>query len=202
MIARHTDARFLNEIANDPGVRPWLGNADLGTLDLSPIVADERNLVLLAEQGGFVCLFLMDGIYECHALFRRGTRPEEARAAADDGAAWMFCRTPCIEILTRIPDGHVATKRLAGEIGFRPLFGGDHEMFAGTLRPVTVYRLGLDDWAGRTALFYPSLTRLMIEGGQDRKALVWYNRWALMARQRIARTLAELQERLEQAPDA
>lgn len=204
MIARHTDARLLNEIANDPAVRPWVGNTELGVLDLSPIAADERNYVLLGEHGGFVCLFLMEGIYECHALFKRGTRPEVAQMVAREGAAWMFIRTPCIEILTRIPDGHIATKSLAARIGFRAIFSGGWEAFAGKSRPVDVYRLGLDDWLAATCendgTGYVGAARAMLEAGRQEKALAWYDRWALLARQPIARTIAELQERLEQAP--
>lgn len=208
MISRHTDARLLNEIANDPGVRPWIGNPELGALDLSPVAADERNYVLLGPHGGFVCLFLGEGVYECHALFRKEGRGEGALQVAREGADFMFCATPCIEILTRVPDGHVATKMLAEKIGFRPIFFAGIEEFAGRERPIYVWRLGLDDWAGHAGRDYPGIAAEMLRCGQKSKAFVWYNRWAVMSRRPLARLIRypgcdDVQiEGLEQAPDA
>lgn len=49
MITETRNATFLNKVANDPDVRPWLLGE--GELDLGPLLADPANYGLQCEAG-------------------------------------------------------------------------------------------------------------------------------------------------------
>lgn len=53
-VRRTLDAAAINEIANHPEVRPWLGGD--GVLDLSELVSAPANITLAIDGGAFVCV--------------------------------------------------------------------------------------------------------------------------------------------------
>ncbi|WP_375450615.1 hypothetical protein [uncultured Devosia sp.] len=147
-IARHFDADRLNRIANHPDVRPWVAG---GTqpLDLAPVVANTANVVLLNTHGG--CLFerVGPGVYEVHTLFEPDGRGEAAIEAVKSALHWMFTRTDCVELQTKVPDGN------KGALGLVRAIHGTKQFHRANVWPaptgmvgVGFYCLTISDWAG------------------------------------------------------
>lgn len=205
MIVRRTlDATFLNEVANDPAVRPALGGE--GELDLTDTVANPANLALVCSGGGFVLTPLSSGAYEVHSLFKpgQGTAPVRAMRAAQE---WVFTRTDCVSIWSKVPKSNRAAKGLALAGGLRPMFEGDLLGFG----PTEMVELPIMRWAMQSESlekhgerFHALLEKakrkagsslpthahdpaheravgaalLMFEHGQPQKGAAFYNTWA------------------------
>jgi hypothetical protein len=212
MITRTTDAAFINSVLNDEAVRPWVADLGEGEIDITPIVENPANVCLVGEHGAFVCLKFFEGIYEVHSAVLSAGRGEWARRFAHAGAHYMFTATDAVEILTRVPEGHVAAAALIYSMGFTPQFKTPPECrFRGKLVPVSVYTLTLQDWSvklagplaekgrrlhewmnsqidGEPHAEDPDHNRIvgitfdMFKAGRAAKATVFYNRWAYAAR--------------------
>jgi hypothetical protein len=72
------------------------------------MVADLRNILLMGEGGGFFFHQLLPGIYECHSQFLPEHRGANVIQAAHDAERFLFTRTDCIEIRSKVPDGNAA----------------------------------------------------------------------------------------------
>lgn len=107
-VRREYAAETLNHVINHPEVRPWVGVPGQGYIDVSPVVADPRNVLLMAEGGGFLFQQLMPGIYEVHSQFLPEHRGAHVFKAAQDAERFMFTRTDCIEIRSKVPSGNMA----------------------------------------------------------------------------------------------
>ena len=102
---RSMDAERLNELANHPDIRPWLLGPD-GPLDLSPLVLNPAVVVLEAEHGAFLLVPILPTVYELHTLFLKAGRGKAFFGHAADMFRYVFTRTPCLEIVTKVPDGN------------------------------------------------------------------------------------------------
>jgi hypothetical protein len=207
-IRRTLDATFLNRVANDDAVRPWLLGE--GQIDLTVLVNDLANVALVTHGGGFFLHQISPGEYEVHSMFlpdARGGTVEAMRA----GFAYMFTQTDCHRIVTKVPDGNKAAAGLARIGGFKPLFRREG---CWNGRGVAYHAITLDEWAMRAealedegAWFHnrledakreagsqlvqhghdPAHERsvgaavLMFRAGRIGKALAFYNRWAAFA---------------------
>lgn len=148
-VARHIDAARVNEIANHPDVRPWVaGGTD--ALDLSSVVANAANVLLMNEHGG--CFFerVGAGIFEVHTLFRPEGRGPAAVAAVQDALHWMFTQTDCVELQTKVPDGNKGALGLVRAIHGTLQFRRD-AVWQGPTGMVGCgyYSLTISDWAGK-----------------------------------------------------
>ena len=203
MIERSFDATLLNDVANDPAVRPRL----LGCcpIDYGPIIADPRNFALVTPSGGFVGVSCGSGDYEVHTQFRRGSR--NARDVAPAAFAFMFERTDCRRLTTKVATANRAARALALAGGFTTLF---HNPVLG----VDCMELTIDRWAmacaaldeggewfhakieaakvatGSTLPDHPhdavhnravGAAVAMFRAGNPQKAAWFYNRWAAHA---------------------
>lgn len=201
-VRRTFDPAFLNIVVNHPAVRPSLEGD--GVLDVSHQVSSPDNFALTSESGGFLLIRHEPGRYEVHSQFLPGhaTHPIRAMQAAQE---WMFTRTDCQSIVSKIPDANRAAKGFAIAGGLRPIFRRDG---------VEYVELTLMDWAMRTRAldahgerFHDLLQAakieagsilpahphdaaheravgaalLMIERGQCGKGVAFYNRWARQA---------------------
>lgn len=202
MIWRVDDASFLNDVANHPDVRPHLGGA--GDIDLSELIADDVNVALVSDNGGFLYVHLGGFVFEVHSMFLPGAN---AVAAARASLDHMFARTECIEVMTKVPAPNRAALGLVRACGFDRRYvrrGGwaDGQDFA-------VHGLTLDRWAQASAaclaqgLAFHDLIEaalghenhpdddahdraagaaaLMFKAGKSTKAAWSYNKWALVA---------------------
>lgn len=148
-VCREFSAERLNHVANHPDVRPWVGGGS-GALDLTPLVADQRNMLLMGQGGGVLFQFLDPGLYEAHTQFLPEARGKEAVLAVKDALRWMFTRSDAIEIVTKVPNGNAAALGLVRAIHGQKLF--DREKVwptADGLTGVAYYSLPIMTWAGK-----------------------------------------------------
>jgi len=204
IIQRTFDPTHLNRVANHPEVRPWLlGDEDQD--DLSAVILDPRNVTFQAPHGGFITLNLGYGRYDVHSLFLpsdRGAR--ETVTAMREALEYMFARTDCVELVTKVPEGNRPAGVLAKLAHFEDLFTAP--VSAKDPTRARYLTLSLDRWALHACdaarlsewlhetlgealpMLSPPLdaiqqqflgaTLLILQGGQVEKGVGFYNRWA------------------------
>lgn len=205
-LTRTLDATALNDTANHPEVRPFLGGS--GYLELSPIVGNPANYALTVGKSGFVLICHEPGIYEVHSMFLPEDR-HMSHAAMQAGFEYMFTRTDCYRILTRVPDSNKAALGLAKRGGFIEQFHRISDM-----GPASYMALDIEQWAMRCDTleawgqwFHEELEKakaaagstlevheddashdiavgaccLMVAAGNAAKGVAFYNRWAKFA---------------------
>jgi hypothetical protein len=146
-VARATDATWINHVLNDPIVRPWVADVGDGVLDVAPIVADRRNVILEGDHGVIAFLWLQAGVYECHTQILPSGRGSWATEFARECLRFMFTRTDAYEVATRIPECHLAARALATRAGLSLEFSrNDGCVFRGRRQRVNVYSLRIQDW--------------------------------------------------------
>jgi hypothetical protein len=169
------DAAFLNEVANHPEVRPWLGCGDV-PLDFSDQAADPRNIVLRGETGVFFLHPLEGGCYEVHSLFLPGSR--EAPRLAQEGFRYLFAATDCLEVVTKVPAANRRAHGLARWVGFTETFAFVWEGAPCSYRSLTFERWKERSGPGDAHAKALWAFRLMVEAHNAAKAVWTYNRWA------------------------
>lgn len=196
MVARSNDVSRLNAVINHPSVHPWVSKTEQ-ELDASDVIADRRNILLEAPHGFFLFHFHEPGTYEVHTQFLPEGRGKNAFISAKEAAHYMFTKTDCVEILTKVQVENVAAKKLTEAVGFTYLFTGSE--WRG--KPMNFFRLGIEDWIAtaqglvekgkqfseRTpnrckndSVFhrYLGASLEMVTSGQVSKGICYYNRWA------------------------
>jgi len=184
-ICREFLAERINRVLNNPRVRPFVGLPNAGPLDFGPLVADLRNYLLMTEGGGFFLQCIDPGVYEIHTQFVPEARGRRVVEATVDMQRFMFGRTDCIEIVTKVPSGNVAATALVRKAAMQPLFSHDGSAFytktlAGWAETARVTRessafLPVSDDLRRTMLM---LAIEMAAFGQIDKGLRFYSRFS------------------------
>lgn len=148
MLWRDRNAKFINKVLNHPEVRPWVADAAEGKVDVSAQASDPNNYLLCGQFGGCMFFYVMPGVYEVHSQCLPAGRGEWMAAFVDEAARWMFTKTPCWEIVTRVPGSHSAARALTVRMGFTKEFTRENECkFRGDIVPIDIYRLSIHDWA-------------------------------------------------------
>lgn len=202
MIQRSMDVAAFNRWANDPHVRPFLGDGGDSELDLSPLVLNPSNICIATEHGGWILqLILPGGLYELHTLFLRSGRGKVFKGLAEEALHYAFTTTDLLELRTRCPDDNPAARMAAVWVGFRELWRMGGEPPNGT----SFQTLNIDDWFVRDPLCWEEARRLrgalevigatwptdedvyayaigaavaMARKGQVGKAVGFFSRWA------------------------
>lgn len=145
-ITRQTNAVRINAVLNDPDVRPWVANGG-EVIDLTARVADRNNFFLMGEHGGCAFYPLLPGIYEVHTQVTQAGRGEWTKALTDSCTHWMFTRSDCYEIMTRVPHGHIAARAAAVAAGMTHEFTRPLECrFREHIVDVHIYSYRIQDW--------------------------------------------------------
>lgn len=148
-VRREFSAERINAVVNHSDVRPWVGGGS-GPLDLTPLVADPANVLLMNEQGGVLFQKHEPGLYEAHTQFLPDGRGAQAVASVADALRWMFTRSDAVEIVTKVPAGNGGALGLVRAIHGRLLFVRDNVWpTAQDASAVSFYSLGIMDWAGK-----------------------------------------------------
>jgi len=226
MVWREFDAKHINQVINHPVVRPDVADLGNGHLDISPVVENQNNVLLMGEYDGCPCFCVQPGLYEVHTQVLPEGRGKWALDFVRAGMDWMFTHTDAVEITTRVPREHKAAKILTVAAGMKFEFERqDGVCFRGQDMPVDIYAVRIQDWArvaahalaergewlhrrmaeeaARIGLtdkphdndenhnVYAGATYEMAAAGQVRKAVIWYNRWAFMARHPLISLVSE-----------
>ncbi len=116
MIARCFDAAMINEIVNNPTVRPTCGGDITQPLDLTDALRNEKNLFFIGEYGGFIFMWSAPGVYEIHAM----VLPEGRGSWAERRLSGLIATTKARLFWARIDPTHRHVRMLAYRCGFGP----------------------------------------------------------------------------------
>ena len=79
MIHRSFDPERANKLINHPAVRPFVGGDGESYLDLTAIIEDRKNYLLLGPHGGFLATWSAPNTYEIHTFILPEGRGQAAR---------------------------------------------------------------------------------------------------------------------------
>lgn len=148
-IRRTFDADAANQILNHPEVRPWVADMKEGPIDITGHAKSQTNILLLGDDNKGCQLFfkIMEGIYEVHTAILPEARGQWAKDFVEATRHYVFTRTDCAEVMTRVPEGHKAAEAIAKHVGMKKEFRReDGCMFHGKVHAVDVYSSRIQDW--------------------------------------------------------
>lgn len=181
-IWRDVTGETINRIFNDQSVKPLVID-DERFLDLSKIASDPRGYAMIGEPplGAYVLWPVIEGVYEFHV----GVLPPGRGPWAIDFSAatidYMFCATDCVELITRLPHGAVASRALAQKFRFVARWECPSTRYLGKEVPYTVVSLTMFDWMPAEDSARNMVFAQMQRWGMGKKASSWYQRWALLS---------------------
>ena len=123
-------ADFLESLANDPRIRPFIG----GEGEVRAGESWNDSIGLEWDSGGIVFLKESPGVYSAHLLFLPHASPLKKCLEA---LRYMFTRTACHTVIGQIPTDNANARRIA------VLAGMDH---LGDKNGHSHYRLTARDW--------------------------------------------------------
>lgn len=145
-LAQHLDAGAINKIMNHPTVRPWVAS---GTheIDMQGQLDNKSNILLMGEHGGIIFLNVLPGVYEAHTQVLPEGRGEWMDSLGHSAMHWMFTKTDCYELITRVPRPHTRAKAAAIRSGGKYEFTRqDGCLFRDRITPVDIYTVRIQDW--------------------------------------------------------
>lgn len=122
-------------MVNHPAVRPFVGAADLGPVDLSPLVDRPEHLFPFGAHGGFALIWTAPATREVHTFMLpegRGSWARQARSEGIQAAREAGTRT----LWTKVPPDAPHVEAFAVEGGMRPTgevidtFGAPYAVFS------------------------------------------------------------------------
>lgn len=166
VVTRSFDAGEINQILNDPSVGPLLSVPGIETFDVTAIVADPCNVVLMADGGGVLFCWHEPGFYEVHTAFLKAARGRHAIQASLAAYRYMFTQTDCVTLWTRVPATNPAAERFCQIVGATKEFDR-HAVWptADGAVDMSFWSLRYDDWVRKT----PSL---MVSGRRFHERLM------------------------------
>ena len=123
IVRRSFDATDINPIINHPSVFPFVTIPGIDYIDVSPVLADERNILLMGDGGGILFIWCEPGVYEIHTNFLKPERGAHGKGPYIQNFClaayrWMFTRTDCLILLTKIPAFNRAANIFAPLLGW------------------------------------------------------------------------------------
>jgi hypothetical protein len=116
---RDFNSARINRVCNDPSVFADISLPDQESLDLSPVVADLRNIILMCDEGGIIAHWREPGVYEIHTQFTERYRGVSAVRTVREMISWLFLHSPAMELQTKVPDCNPAAQGLVKAISGR-----------------------------------------------------------------------------------
>jgi len=174
---------LTNRIVHHPQVREWVmvENVDL---DFRELAKDQRIFPIVGDPpiGAIVFGRVVTGVYEAHAAVLPQGRGEWMADLSEAAIRYMFTATDCIEILTRVMQGHIAALALAKKLEFVEHWRCPAFRFKGKDVPFSVWGLSMMDWFPSNDEERVAVLQEMWHAGQQEKAQVWHARWAQLSR--------------------
>jgi len=109
----------INRVVNDPSVFPDVALPGQESLDLSPIVGDLRNIVLMCGEGGIIAKWQEPGVYEIHTQFTAAYRGVSCVRTIREMVSWLFLQSPAMELQSQVPEGNVGAEAAIRAVGAR-----------------------------------------------------------------------------------
>lgn len=125
MIERTYDAVAVNALVNRSDVRPDVGYQELGDLDVSPMLADTRNICLSNGSGIIWFAWHAPGVFEAHIVCEPEYRGEAAISMGRAMLAKMFIEHGALLIWCRPPINRKDVVLYARKVGFALLGEAD-----------------------------------------------------------------------------
>lgn len=122
MLTQHTTAERLNEIVNHSSIFPWVCGYRTEPFDLTAFSANPDNVCLVGEHGSVIFQKHQPGIYEFHTCVLPEGRGQWMLDGAKAAFRWMFTKTDAFELITKCPDGNIASKAGARAVGCSNVF--------------------------------------------------------------------------------
>ncbi len=119
MLERTFDAERLDRVIQHPAVKP---HVSLGLDEIpscAPLLADQDNVCLMNEHGGFLFRQFSPGQYDVHTMFLPAGRGKRALDAALEAKRVMFEEYHAHRLVTFVPYGNESALQLALAVGFR-----------------------------------------------------------------------------------
>lgn len=156
-LTRTFDPTVLNDIVNDPSVRPWIvPGSSTEPLDLAPLVGDWRNVVLHngTKHAAILAHWQEPGIYEIHTQALPQARGAPLVDFVHAVLHWLYTRTEALELQTKVPEGNKAALGLVRSIHGRKRFERpDGWLDAHDVpMPCSYWSLSWWDWLGTSPL--------------------------------------------------
>lgn len=155
------------------------------TFDFRALAPDPRWHFLIGDPpcGTFICGRLLDGIYEAHAAVVPEGRGPWTVQFGEAAIRYMFTATDAIEILTRVPQGHLGSLTLVRRLGFVLRWTRPSCWFRGRDVPYSVWGLTLFDWWPSEDTAREATLEEMRCADQHEKMVAWHNRYAILSRE-------------------
>jgi hypothetical protein len=129
-VRRAESPEFLESLANDPRIRPFIG----GEGEVRAGETWKDSIGLEWHNGGMVFLRESPGVYSAHLLFLPHASPLKKVLQA---FRYMFTRTACHTVIGQIPTDNTKARRLALLVGMD---------YLGDKHGHSHYRLTARDW--------------------------------------------------------
>lgn len=126
---RTRDATFLNQVANHPSVRPWLGTDGVSYVDLGILLALDGAFALINDVGGFVFIPKGEGEYEFHTQFLPEGRGRRVFEASREAQRIVFGEDGAKAVHTYVPHPNRAARGLAIMSGFTQTGADDQNTY-------------------------------------------------------------------------
>jgi hypothetical protein len=120
------DVTRANEIANHPEVLPGLSLGIADSLDLAPLLADPRNILLMGDHGFALLLWSAPGVYDVHDAVLPEGRGKWAIAAGKLVLDYAFDAYGARMLWTSTPVENRASRMFNRILGFKS--AGIHEV--------------------------------------------------------------------------
>ena len=119
---RTTDLDLMRRIITDPEVWPYVSDDSSGEPEVYQAPSDPRIWNVLVKDGdkllGAFIFTPHSGIcWDVHTLMLPGHGAARAAVAAREMAAWVWANTPCLRIITEVPDFNPLALKFAVHAG-------------------------------------------------------------------------------------
>lgn len=184
LVRRSFDAGEINPILNDPSVFKYAAAKGIERLEVTALLEDQRNILLMAEGGGILFLWHDHNTYEVHTNFLRPSktvgreRGPYVKNVCLAAYWWMFTHTDCMALLTKIPHHNRGALIFSPLVGWVPEFERKAvwETVDGELVDMTFCAIRYDDWVRKTPgliqvgkAFHDKLSQEFIRLGAEEK---------------------------------
>lgn len=117
-IFRCFDASIVNALLNHPAIHPGLA-LGMGELDITPLIENPRNIVLMGMYGGALFVWSGPGIYDAHDFFLPEGRGKWAFSASRSMLGMMFDGHGADMIWAQTPVENRACRFFNRRLGFK-----------------------------------------------------------------------------------